>query len=160
ACIAPDQQAMPYIAEVLPTLENGAWKVFPDGRMETTYILNRQARFHDGHPITAGDFVFASEVGADPTVPSQARNPVLRFANLTAPDDYTLFIEWTEPSMWAGAIHSPDLNPYPRHLLEVMYRDDKEAFINGPHWREQFVGSGPYRLERWDPGNEMVLRAH
>jgi peptide/nickel transport system substrate-binding protein len=41
-----------------------------------------------------------------------------------------------------------------------MYANEKDAFITGPHWREQYVGNGPYRLERWDPGVEMVFRAH
>jgi peptide/nickel transport system substrate-binding protein len=160
AYLTPDQQPRPYLAQVLPTLENGAWKVLPDGRMETTYALNPNATFHDGHPITARDFLFAHEVTGDPVVPAQSRNPVLRFAKLRAVDDHTLFIDWTAPYMWAGAVHAPDLNPEPQHLLEGIYHDDKEAFINGPHWRDQFVGSGPYKVERWDPGNEMLFRAH
>jgi peptide/nickel transport system substrate-binding protein len=45
-------------------------------------------------------------------------------------------------------------------LLEPMYNDDKAAFIDGPQWREQYVGSGPYRVERWEPGVEVVFRAH
>jgi peptide/nickel transport system substrate-binding protein len=128
--------------------------------METTYGLNPNARWHDGQPITAGDFLFAYEVNMDPAVPSQRRDLLSFFGSIRAPDDATIFIEWKQPYMWAGAVHAPDFSPLPRHLLEGMYRGDKDAFINGPHWRDQFVGSGPYRLERWDPGNEMVLRAH
>jgi peptide/nickel transport system substrate-binding protein len=160
AQITPEEQPRPYLAERLPTLENGAWKVLPDGRMETTYRVNPNARWHDGLPITAGDFLFAYEVNLDPAVPSQRRDLLAFIGSIQAPDDRTLFIEWKQPYMWAGAVHAPDFAPHPRHLLEAMYRSDKDTFINGPHWRDQFVGSGPYRLERWDPGNEMVLRAH
>lgn len=160
AYMTPDQQPRPYLAEVLPTVENGAWKVLPDGRMETTYILNRNARWHDGRPITSADLVFAYEVNMDPVIPSQRRDILSRFGSIRAVDDYTLFIEWKDPFMWAGALHAPSFAPLARHVVEGMYRDDKEAFINGPHWRDQFVGSGPYKIERWDPGNEMVFRAH
>src|SRR4051812_6196700 len=38
----------PQLAEAVPTLENGNWRVFPDGRMETTWRLVPNARWHDG----------------------------------------------------------------------------------------------------------------
>ena len=118
AYIGPSQEPRPYLAQVLPTVENGAWKVLPDGRMETTYTLNRGARWHDGHPVTAGDFVFAYEVNLDPVVPSQRGEVVRRLGSIRAENDYTLYIEWREPYMWAGALHAPDFAPSPRHLLE------------------------------------------
>ena len=58
AYITEGQQPKPYLAESLPTLENGAWKLLPDGRMETTYALKPTAKWHDGQPITARDFLF------------------------------------------------------------------------------------------------------
>src|SRR5262245_54824987 len=32
-------ELQPQLAEVVPTLENGLWRVLPDGRMETTWKL-------------------------------------------------------------------------------------------------------------------------
>ena len=29
----------PQLAEVVPSVENGLWQVFPDGRMETSYRI-------------------------------------------------------------------------------------------------------------------------
>src|SRR2546429_3379 len=43
----------PYLAEALPQLNTGTWKVFPDGRMETTYHLRPDLTWHDGAPLTA-----------------------------------------------------------------------------------------------------------
>src|SRR3954466_2988451 len=37
----------PVLAESVPTVENGLWQVFPDGRMETTWKLRPGARWHD-----------------------------------------------------------------------------------------------------------------
>src|SRR5581483_4547501 len=76
-----------------------------------------------------------------------------------ADDDYTLFMHWKEPYMWAGAVHAGSFAPWPRHLLEATYRDDKDQFNNSPFWRDQYVGSGPYALARWDPGAEIDFRA-
>jgi ABC-type transport system substrate-binding protein len=71
AYVTPQGEAMPMLAEQLPTLENGDWKILPDGRMETTYRLRKHARFHDGTPITAEDFVFAQRVRMDPAIGAQ-----------------------------------------------------------------------------------------
>src|SRR4051794_13978845 len=49
----------PYLAEALPQLNTEAWRVFPDGRMETSYRLRSNLAWHDGAPLTAADFVFA-----------------------------------------------------------------------------------------------------
>jgi peptide/nickel transport system substrate-binding protein len=157
--LTPDERVQPYLAEGVPTLENGRWKVLPDGRTETTYTLNPMARWHDGRPITAGDFVFAFQIRMDPTVPVQSNNVERRMAEVRAVDDRTLFVSWKEAYMWAGAVHSPDFPPYPRHLLETMYHEDLDQFVNGPHWRDQYVGSGPYRVERWEPGADITYRA-
>ena len=35
----------PQLAEAVPTVENGLWKVFPDGRMETVWKLRPTARW-------------------------------------------------------------------------------------------------------------------
>src|SRR5207248_1550389 len=29
-----------------------------------------------------------------------------------------------------------------------------------PQWRESYVGRGPYRVDRWEPGVEVTFKAH
>ena len=43
----------PYLASALPRLDTDSWRVFPDGRMETTYSLRPNLTWHDGVPLTA-----------------------------------------------------------------------------------------------------------
>jgi peptide/nickel transport system substrate-binding protein len=159
AYLDPQQRPMPFLAEELPSVERGTWKVLPDGRMETTYRLKKHPTWHDGVPITAHDFVFAHRVRLDPTV---AMRPIVeaRISAATALDDHTLYLEWKEPYIWAGMISPEYFAPLPRHRLEELYTSDKTAFREGPHWRTEWVGSGPYRLESWEQGVEMRLRAH
>jgi peptide/nickel transport system substrate-binding protein len=150
----------PYLAEELPTAEKGTWTVLPDGRMETTYRLKKNATWQDGHPITAHDFVFGFMARNDPEMAVHSVNVERRLANATALDDHTLFLEWKEPYLWAGMTHLPDFAPMARHKLERLYQEDRAAFLDGPHWREQFLGSGPFKIASWDPGVELVFSAY
>jgi len=158
--LTPDQQPMPYLAQELPSLEKGTWKILPNGQMETTYTLKKNATWHDGKPLTAQDFLFAHRVRTDPDVPVHVTEAERRISAARAIDDHTLFLTWKEPFVWAGMLHSEHFAPLPRHLLEDVYSTDKERFIQGPHWRSEFVGAGPYMVESWEPGAQMVLRAH
>src|SRR5437667_9965624 len=47
--------AQPTLAEAVPSLENGLWKVFADGRMETSWKLRPGVHWHDGTPLTSAD---------------------------------------------------------------------------------------------------------
>jgi peptide/nickel transport system substrate-binding protein len=161
AYLTPQQQPMPYLAAELPDLQRGTWKLFPDGRMETTYKLNSKATWHDGSPVTAQDFVFAYTVRTDPALGVNYANVEKRIGAARALDDSTLFLEWPAPYIYAGMIPPQFFAPLPSHLLADLYATgDKSSFREGPYWREQFIGSGPYRLESWQPGVELVARAH
>ena len=46
---------VPYLATALPQLETDTWRVLPDGRMETTFVLRPGLTWHDGEPLTAED---------------------------------------------------------------------------------------------------------
>ncbi len=64
--VADDRnQLRPQLAEQIPKIENGLWKVFPDGRMETTWSIRQGARWHDGIAFTAEDLVFTGLVAQD-----------------------------------------------------------------------------------------------
>src|SRR5437762_4357786 len=47
---APDNQGQlrPMLAEAVPTVDNGLWKLFPDGTMETSWKIRQGAVWHDG----------------------------------------------------------------------------------------------------------------
>ncbi len=156
----PNQQAVPYLAAEIPSVEKDTWKVLPDGRMQTIYTLRPNAVWQDGQSITAHDFVFAYQVRLDPAFPAQSFSVERLLSNAVALDDRTLQLDWKEPYLYAASVHLPDFSPMHRQRLEPLYQEDKAAFVDGPHWRDQYIGSGPYRLERWDPGLELVFQAH
>ena len=156
--VAVDYQnrGRPILAERVPELGTESWKVLPDGRMETTYQLRPGLTWHDGHPLTAGDFAFAFRVYTAGGLPFSPQPQDLMEA-VAAPDPLTLVISWRSPYVDAGLLRATDLSPLPARILEepfaAMQRDGvPERFINHPYWSHEFVGSGAYRLERWDPG--------
>jgi peptide/nickel transport system substrate-binding protein len=81
-------------------------------------------------------------------------------STVEAPDDHTVEITWSEPYAHANALGIQDLGPLPRHRLEEKYRTDKASFALGEDWTSAYIGSGPFRLERWDAGVRIVARAY
>lgn len=143
---------LPYLAEVLPQLNSETWRVLPEGRMETTYRLKPDLIWHDGHRLTASDFVFSWQVYATPELGTATSAPIGLLEEVVAPDDRTVFIRWRRPFADAGILGS-NFPPLPRHLLEApLQQGPVDAFINHPYWTREFVGLGPYRVERWEPG--------
>src|SRR6185436_10736729 len=124
AYLTPERRPMPYLAEVLPSLEAGSWRVFTDGQMETVYRLRGNAAWHDGKPVTAGDFVFGHHVRQDPDVPSTKSEIDRRLTSIQAADDQTLVMRWGDIYIWGGMVSGPNFPALPRHALESVYNGD------------------------------------
>ena len=150
--------ARPYLAESLPQLNTDTWKVFPDGRMETTYKLRPNLTWQDGKPLTTDDFVFAHRVYTAPGLRFSVAPQDLIDA-VTAPDPVTLVIQWKRLYADAGQLVYGDLDPLPAHLLATPFQTvgqepgSAEAFSHLPFWNEGYVGAGPFRLTRWERGS-------
>lgn len=149
---------VPRMAEAVPSTENGLWKVFPDGRMETTWNLRRDVLWHDGTPFTAEDLLFKTRLERDERMPF-FETVVYRFIEaVEAPDASTLVVKWKKPYLQADRGFS---FPLPRHLLEGAYLSEEiERFLALPYWTEEFIGTGPYRVREWMRGSGAVLEAN
>jgi peptide/nickel transport system substrate-binding protein len=143
---------VPYLAEAIPQLDTDTWRVFPDGRMETTYRLRPNLTWHDGTTLSADDFVFGVRVYQTPEF-GVASSPVLApMAEVTAPDPATVVIHWRRPFPDAAGL-DVEFQALPRHLLQQPFQQlDPQAFAGLPFWTSEYVGLGPYQIERWEPG--------
>lgn len=146
----------PYLAEELPQLNTESWRVFPDGRMETTYRLKRDLTWHDSSPLSAEDFVFAFRVYSDAAFGIASGLPQGQMEDVAAPDQRTVAIKWRRPYPFAGLLGGEgqrNFAPLPRHILEgPLERETPDGFVALPFWNTEYVGLGPYRLDRWEPG--------
>lgn len=155
----PSGSVRPLLARTLPTQANGDLLVNPDGTMVTTYRLRENAKWHDGVALTAHDLVFAARVYSDPEILVSDRSSQNLMSRLEAPDNHTLVIRWRQPYFLAGTLGYRELLPLPRHLLEEKAETDKAGFASGPDWSANFVGNGPFLVERWDLGSGVTARA-
>jgi len=150
------------LAEAIPSVENGQWQVFPDGRMITTWRLREGIRWHDGTPFTADDLVFTTTVGRDRETPAFGHSGYAAVEQVEALDARTLQVSWNRPFVLADAMFSSYGEwalPLPRHLLEPLYLQDKDAFGRLPYWNQDYVGTGPYKVRTWELGSHIVLTA-
>ena len=151
-----DGVVQPELAVELPSTDRGTWQVNADGSMDVTWRLHPDAKWHDGTPFTSADMLFSLEVFKNPGLPPTATAGSLRLMeSALAPDDLTFVVHWSQVD--ATAQEAAGLIPLARHLMEDVYRADKDAFANSARFRNDFVGLGPYRLINWELGSHMEL---
>jgi peptide/nickel transport system substrate-binding protein len=154
-------EVLPHLIEASPTLENGLWKVLPDGRMETTLTLRPDAMWHDGTLLTTDDLVFTAKVAQDPEIGALAHIGFRSVDRVEARDARTLTVFWKRPYIDADTLFSERFGlPLPKHILEQTYNDDKPSFLTQPYWTEKFIGSGAYRIRDFVPGSHLILTAN
>ena len=164
----PDGVRQPYLAEATPTLENGLWKLFPDGRMDTRWTIRSGAQWHDGTPVTTDDLLFTLQLNQDPQL-VEFNNPRFRLiSGVDAVDARTLVVHWSTPLIDADALFTRGssgagggfANPLPKHLLERPFQEDKAGYHDWPYWTAGFVGTGPYKIKEFIRGDHLTLQAY
>ncbi len=158
--------ARPYLADELPRLNSESWQVFQDGRMETQYHMRPNLVWHDGKPFSAEDFVFSWRLYSTPELGQAASQPISLMDEVTAPDPQTLVIRWKALYADAGVLeasgvsNTPSFPPLPRHILEEPFRQANwDTFVALPFWSTEFVGLGPFKLDRWESGSFLEATA-
>ena len=121
---------------------------FEEDTCTYTFYLEEGVTWHDGQPFTAEDVKFTIEAIMDPDNGSENAPNYEDVAEITVIDDYTVSFRLDAPN--AAFLDYMTMAILPRHLLEGedMQRSD---FFRHP------VGTGPYKLERWDEGQAITL---
>jgi peptide/nickel transport system substrate-binding protein len=149
------------LAESPLSTESGTWKVFSDGRMETTWRLRPDAKWQDGTPITADDILFTAKLGADKDLAGTFHPAFNSIESITATDARTVVAQWSQFYMFADSIFSHKVAiPVPRRVLEASYNENKHAFESLPYWTREYMGAGPYRLKEWAGGSHASMTAN
>lgn len=152
---------VPALAEQSVTIENGLWKVLPDGTMETRWTIRPDARWHDGTPVTAEDLVFTVRASLDKELAFGQGAGFNAIGNAEAVDARTVLMKWKNTYIEADQLFSYGyLLPFPKHLLEPQYVNNKAAFMELPYWTTEFIGAGPYRVTNFQRGAFMEMKAY
>ena len=147
--------------DLVPDLAS-RWDISADGTVYTFYIRD-DAVFHDGTPVTAEDVRWSLERAANPLTESPVVDQYLgdivgaeeringdaqSISGLRVIDDRTLEITIDAPKSYFLAKLT-----YPTGF--VLDRRNVEA--NQRSWFRQPNGTGPFKLERYDVGESLIL---
>ncbi len=147
----------PLTLEVIPCLAE-SWES-ENGKV-WTFHLRRDVRWNDGQPFTADDVVFTyNQLIYNPDIPSSSRDiftlegkPII----VEKIDDYT--VRFTLPSVFAPFLKALGDDILPRHKYEPLVEKKAFNFSMGLDARPRdIVGSGPFRLKQYVPGERVVL---
>lgn len=119
-----------------------------------TYHIQPKARWSDGTPVTASDFVFTFNAFTDPEVDSWPARPYRAIRRIQAVDAKTLRVSFGSiVADWRELFHVV----LPRHALtgEDLTSIWRKS-IDNPKTGEP-IGNGPFLVERWERGREFSL---
>ena len=135
---------IPYLAE--------SWDISEDG-LTWTFHLREDAKFHNGDPVTANDWVYTFERFKDPATVSPNISMVKPITSYKAIDDYTLELKLDTP-------YYPMLNTLAgsSYLGVLSKRAIEEAGDQYGTTQSGAVGAGPYVFKEWVQDEKIILQ--
>tara|TARA_Y100001936_G_scaffold66081_1_gene65005 strand:+ start:2704 stop:4569 length:1866 start_codon:yes stop_codon:yes gene_type:complete len=119
--------------------------------LSLTYHLYKQARFSDGHPLTADDFVFSFNLIKDPQYHPIYKEYFKDIKSIEKIDAHTVRYHF--------AIHNQELPLitgqmiiFPKHIY------DAKGKSFGADFDDMAVGSGPYTIEKYEYGKYISYK--
>jgi len=138
--------------EIVPSLAE-RWETSEDG-LTWTFYLRTGVSFHDGTPLNAEAVVFSFDrlmqddnpnIG-DPARPYKPSYQVIQ--KIAAIDESTVSFELAEPN----AVFLNNIAMFPTSIVSpTAVKKNPKAFGTHP------VGTGPFKLNRWDRDQKIVL---
>ncbi|MEI8222033.1 MAG: ABC transporter substrate-binding protein, partial [bacterium] len=92
---------VPWLAETVPTLENGGARYVGDGadkRLQVTFTMRKDVKWSDGKAVTSADVKFAWELIMNPDYSVPDRSTQQKLATVETPDDYTVVANFMSES--------------------------------------------------------------
>ena len=128
------------------------WAFGTDGR-SIYYKLNPEARWSDGVPVTADDFVFSVQFHRSKEIVAPWYNNYYteRIRDLKRYDDHTIGIQGAEPKPLAEMHYQYSLVPQPRHFHKL-----DENWVRDYNWEIE-PNTGPYIIGKVEKGKYIEL---
>ncbi len=126
------------------------WEVSPDGKAVTFYLV-KDARWHDGKPVTAEDVKFTFEYKLK-HLKELARWTVAAIEKIEVADEHTVTFYLKEPlafSLFKDLVIGIGII-LPRHIWEQI--DEPEKYTA----RENLTGCGPFIFDFYDPAAQTA----
>jgi peptide/nickel transport system substrate-binding protein len=138
--------------EVIPQLAE-SWTVSDDSRTYT-FTLKAGATFQNGSPVEASDVVYALR-----RLLAINEGPAHLFSGLVDPENVKA-VDPRTVEITLNRVYAPFIAITP--LILPIDEEAAKAAGGGDEWAEQALaetpmGAGPYAMESWDRGAEMIL---
>lgn len=141
----------------IPTIENG--DVSRDG-LTLRYKLRPNIYFHDGVRLTCRDLAFTWRAVMNPANNGVTQDGYRDIASIDCSDPLVALVHMKRvyapflQQLWGVNGNAPI---FPEHIL-AKYNDAKGSFNTAPY-QSMPIGSGPFRVVRWERGQEVVMKA-
>lgn len=133
--------------QIVPALAD-SWQFSADG-LELTFKLNPKAMFQSGAAVTSADVKASFERVLDEATGAAARANFLSIAGIDTPDATTVVFKLSQPD-------APILAAMAGMNAAIVPASEIAAGTIGT----KAIGSGPFKLESWDPNSKEVLVAN
>jgi peptide/nickel transport system substrate-binding protein len=127
-----------------------SWETSEDG-LTWTFHIREGVTWHDGEPLTARDVAYTYN-RIQETHEGAFFSYLRLVESVTAEDDTTLVIQTSKPTLQMLSILIPIL---PEHVWSDIPEDEAKTYENIP-----IVGSGPFELVEYEPGQFARLEAN
>ena len=140
---ADKEKLKPKLAEKMDISEDG---------LEITIKLKDNIYFSDGVPVTADDIIFTFETMMNPKIDcADLRNYFDNITGAVKLDNRRVKFVMKE-RYWKTISMIGSFYVFPRHTYQFNDPNEFNKRISNP------IGSGPYVFEKWDVGQQIVLR--
>jgi peptide/nickel transport system substrate-binding protein len=127
-----------------------SWETSDDG-LTWTFHLNKDAKWHDGKPVTSEDVAYTFQRILDEEQ-GLFIDYVSQIESIETPDEHTVVFTTKDPSVQMLSMYVYIL---PKHIWEDVPADETKTFENSP-----VIGSGPFQAVEWKKGQSVRLVAN
>jgi len=141
-----DGQYVPNLAKSVPSVGNGG-AVVKGTKLDVTWELKPGIKWSDGTPLTSADIKYTWEIWMkDPKVNN--RTGFSEIESIDTPNELTAVVHYK--SIYA---------PYPLNFSSLMPKHllEKEADISKTDYVRRPLGTGPYKVTEFKPGDSITL---
>ncbi len=125
------------------------WVDLPEDRSSIAFKIRDEAEFSDGHPIDADDVLFTIDLLREHGRPNY-KNLIKRIKNIERVSDSQIRFVFNDGGDRELPLLIGLFPVLPKHAI------DPEKFAKSGQY--QFIGSGPYLIDRVDPGTRLLLK--
>ena len=148
--VDPHGRLVPDLAAEVPTTKNGG--ISADG-LTIRYKLREHVKWQDGEPFSSADVKFTLDAIMNPANDVSDRVGFDDVSRVELPDACTIVFHLRHRyAPFVATVFGDDWGILPAHILA------SEKTINDAPFNAMPIGTGPFRVVRWERGDRIELR--